>query len=82
LFLSFKPLGAGPGTHAAPDTYPKAQFSVLENLPLYIMDDGNVFAMGSPFLIRSDIKDLDAEIEKHNANRRSPPEPSIPSEDL
>ncbi|MGI5065907.1 hypothetical protein [Treponema putidum] len=83
LSLSFMPSGAGPGTHASPDTYPKAQFSVLENLPLYIMDDGNVFAMGSPFLIRSDIKDLDAEIEKQNAKRRAPPEPSIPpAEDL
>ena len=83
LFLSFKPLGAGPGTHASPDTYPKAQFSVLENLPLYILDDGKVFAMGSPFLIRSDVKDLDAEIEKQNSKRRPPPEPSIPpAEDL
>ncbi|UTC75870.1 hypothetical protein E4O03_03905 [Treponema sp. OMZ 792] len=82
LFLSFKSLGAGPGTHAAPDTYPKAQFSVLENLPLYILDEGRVFAMGSPFLIRSQVKDLDAEIEKHNSKRRPPPEPSIPNEDL
>ncbi|UTC61681.1 hypothetical protein E4O05_09000 [Treponema sp. OMZ 787] len=82
LFLTFKPLGAGPGSHAVADTYPKSQFSVLENLPLYITDDGKLFSIGEPFLMRSQVKDLDAEIRTHNSKRRPPPEPSIPIEDL
>ncbi len=70
LSLSFKKQGAGPGSDAVSDTYPHKQFIVMEDLPLYILDEGQVFSIGDPYLIHAPITNLDAEIKKHNSKRR------------
>ncbi len=70
LSLTFNKQGAGPGSDAASDTYPDKRFIVMENLPLYILDDNQVFAIGDAYLFRSKVLDLNKEIEKHNSKRR------------
>lgn len=62
--------GAGIGTHSVPDTYPHEKFPVMENIPLYILNNGEAFAFGEPYLKRSTITDLDKEIKEHNSKRR------------
>ncbi len=64
--LTLNPQGSGPGTHSVADTYPHPDFPVMENLPLYLLDNNSVFAFGAPYLLRSKVSDLDAEIKKHN----------------
>ncbi len=70
LALTFDKQGAGPGKTASADTYPHQQFIVMENLPLFILDEGQVFAIGEAYLSRSKITNLDEEIKKHNSKRR------------
>ncbi len=45
------------------------------SLPFRFSADGNILAFGEPYLSRSDIRDLDAEIISHNAKRRPPRKP-------
>lgn len=70
LTITLHKQGAGIGTHAAADTYPHAQFPVMQNIPLHILNAGDIFAFGEPFLKRSAITDLNKEISEHNAKRR------------
>ncbi len=66
LSLSLHPQGSGPGTHSAPDTYPHPKFPVVENVPLYFLDNNAIFSIGYPYLERSKVFNLDEEIKKHN----------------
>lgn len=70
LFLTLKPSAAGPGTNAAADTYPIPYFSLTDDIPLYILDNKQIFSIGNPCLIKSDVKDLDEEIKIHNSKKR------------
>ncbi len=70
LSLTLKKQGAGPGSDAVADVYPHQRFIEMKNLPLYILDRGQVFSIGDAYLLRSSITNLDAEIKAHNSKRR------------
>lgn len=82
LQLTLKPAAGGPGTHAVGDTYPHHQYPRLENIPLYYDEADRAFSFGTPFLTRSSIPDLQAEISKHNSLKRPPPEPLLKADEL
>jgi hypothetical protein len=64
--ISFKPsVVAYAGTAA----------SVRKTLPYAVSADGSVLAIGSPYLVKSKVVDLDAEIKAHNGKRRPPRKP-------
>lgn len=64
--ISFKPsVVAYAGTAA----------SVRKPLPYAVSADGSVLAIGSPYLVKSKVVDLDAEIKAHNGKRRPPRKP-------
>lgn len=75
--ITLTPLKAGPGSHASKDTYENAKYPEVINLPLSITADGKIFSYGDPFVIKTDITDLDAEIAQHNALKKEPPEPQL-----
>lgn len=82
VFLVLNKEGASPGKNAVADTYPDYKYANKESIPLYLMKGGSVFAMGGPFLFRSSIQDLDAEIKKHNALRNGKKYQNIRDEDI
>lgn len=49
--------------------------AVAKPLRYAFSEDGSVLALGSPYLVRSKVADLDAEIASHNALRRPPRKP-------
>lgn len=49
--------------------------AVYEPVPFAFSEDGNTLALGKPYLTRSPITDLDAEIAAHNGKRRPPRKP-------
>lgn len=64
--ISFKPsVIAYAGTAAA----------VRKPLPFAVSADGAVLAIGAPYLVKSKVADIDAEIKAHNGNRRPPRKP-------
>ncbi|MEL5718988.1 hypothetical protein [Treponema pedis] len=68
--LTLNKQGAGTGSHAAADTYPHEKFAVMENLPLYVLNDNRIFAFGEPYLTRSKAENLDRTVKEHNAKKR------------
>ena len=82
VFLVLNKEGALPGKNAVADTYPDYKYGNKESIPLYLMKDGNVFAIGGPFLFRSTIQDLPAEIKKHNAQHNAKKRKNIRDEDI
>jgi hypothetical protein len=71
--ISFKPsVVAYAGTAA----------SVRKPLPYAVSSDGAVLAIGSPYLVKSKVADLDAEIKAHNGKRRPPRKPVFDYMDL
>lgn len=56
--------------------------AVREPLSCVLSSDGTVLAFGEPYLVRSKIADLDAEITKHNGLRRPPRKPVFGYMDL
>ena len=68
--LTLNKQGAGIGSHAAADTYPHEKFAVMENLPLYVLNDNRIFAFGEPYLTRSKAENLDSIIKEHNSKKR------------
>ena len=64
--ISFKPsVIAYAGTAAA----------VRKPLPYAVSPDGAVLAIGAPYLVKSKVADIDAEIKAHNGKRRPPRKP-------
>ena len=64
--ISFKPANiAYSGTAAR----------VREPVSVVLSDDGIILALGKPYLSRSKITDLDAEIKAHNGRTRPPRKP-------
>lgn len=53
-----------------------------EPTPYTVSNDGQILALGKPYLSRSKITDLDAEIEAHNGLRRPPRKPILEYMDL
>ncbi len=80
--ITITPKTAGPGSHAAADTYPNAKYPEVINLPLYLTADGKIFSYGEPFLFKSEVSDLSAEIAKHNSLRKEPPELQLVPDEL
>lgn len=74
-YITLTSIKAGPGSNAAKATY--EQYPKVINLPLYITKDGKIFSYGEPFLFRSLVSDLDAEILKHNSKKKPPLEPQL-----
>jgi len=48
---------------------------VYEPVPFVLSEDGSTLALGKPYLVRSTITNLDAEIAVHNGKRRPPRKP-------
>ena len=48
---------------------------VYEPVPFVLSEDGSTLALGKPYLVRSTITNLDAEIAAHNGKRRPPRKP-------
>ena len=82
VFLVLSKEGAEPGKRAVSDVYSDYKYANKENIPLYIATNGSVFAIGGPFLFRSNIKDLDSEIKKHNATRKTKKYQNVRDEDI
>lgn len=80
--LTITPQGGGPGTHAAGDTYPHQRYPRIEKQAVAYDEKAGVFAFGTPFLLRSAVTNLQAEISKHNSLKRPPPEPLIKADEL
>lgn len=80
--LTLTPQGGGPGSYAAGDVYPNQKYPKIQNLPLYYDETDEAFAFGTPFLTRSSISDLQAEITRHNSLKRPPPEPLFKADEL
>lgn len=76
-YITLKARTAGPGSHASKDTYERIKYPEVVNLPLYLSADGKIFSFGEPFMIRSEISDLEGEIQKHNALKKTSPEPQL-----
>ena len=74
--------GGGPGSRAVADTYPHQRYAPLHNMPLFYSTQDGVFAFGLPFLTRSALSNLDAEIQKHNSRHRPPPEPLLKADEV
>lgn len=81
-YITLTPTGAGPGAVASKDTYEHAKYPEVINLPLYLTEDGKIFSYGEPFLFKTDIADLDAEISAHNAMQKPPVEPQLVPDDI
>lgn len=64
--VSFKP---------AVVAYAGTAASVRKPLPYASSADGAVLAIGAPYLVKSKVADLDAEIKAHNGKRRPPRKP-------
>jgi len=82
VFLVLNKEGALPGKNASADTYPDYRYTNKENIPLYLMKGGNVFAIGGPFLFRSTVQDLEAEIKRHNTLNNVKKRQKIRDEDI
>ena len=80
--LTLTPQGGGPGTHAIGDVYPNQKYPKVQSLPLYYSEADAAFAFGEPFLTRSSISDLQAEVTQHNSLKRPPPEPLLKADEL
>ena len=81
-YLTITPEKAGPGKLASKDTYENAKYPTVVNLPMYLTEDGKIFSYGEPFLFKTDIVDLNAEIAKHNAQTKESPEPQLVPDEL
>lgn len=80
--LTLTPMGAGPGTNAAKDTYENPKYPEVVNLPLYITEDGKIFSYGEPFLFKTEITNLDEKAREHNSQKKTPIEPQLISDEL
>ncbi|MGP1454203.1 MAG: hypothetical protein ACTTJ7_00345 [Treponema sp.] len=80
--LTLTAQGGGPGSRAVADTYPHQRYAPLRDVPLSYSTQDGTFAFGLPFLTRSALSDLDAEIQKHNSIRRPPPEPLLKADEV
>lgn len=68
----------------APDRvmYKGTEPGVTEPVPYALSADGALFALGAPYLSRSKVANLDAEITAHNGKRRPPRKPVFDYLDL
>lgn len=81
-YITLTPMKAGPGKVASKDTYENVKYPEVINLPLYLTEDGKIFSFGEPFLFKTKITDLNAEIIKHNALKKEPLEPQLVPDEI
>jgi uncharacterized protein TP_0422 len=82
VFLVLSKEGSEPGKTSVSDNYPDYKYANKENIPLYIATNGRLFAIGGPFLFRSNVKDLDGEIKKHNSAKKTKKYQNVRDEDI
>lgn len=82
VFLVLSKEGVAPGKTAVSDVYSNYKYANKESIPLYIATNGNVFAIGGPFLFKSTVQDLDSEIKKHNSSRNTKKYQNVRDEDI
>ncbi|MGP1415461.1 MAG: hypothetical protein ACTTJ6_05980 [Treponema sp.] len=82
VFLVLSKEGVAPGKTSVSDNYSDYKYANKENIPLYIATNGTVFAIGGPFLFRSSVQDLDAEIKKRNSSKSLKKYQNVRDEDI